>query len=423
MEKSKKLVNLLSTLTLIFIILYLNIYTIYLTIGCGMYQNVSYVLFLFGMISLILYVVYKIINKEKAKLKDVIILLLILCGAISSLFAINPYVSIFGSFGRYEGLLVIISYYMFFLLATTIPLKYKKIIMYIFIFTGIIEVLIGNIQFFKIGKIFNYDRTYNLIINGKYATGTMGNQNFYSSYVLMCLLFSFGGIFKSSKIYKINYLCLTIFFMYGLFIGNTLGCILTFILLGGIILIKNINKSNYKKFILFLVLICILFSSFIFLFDKKLNFKKNMINNINEVGEILKGNINDSTGTGRIYIWRKSLSMSYKHILTGIGIDNLIYIDSGKCIKGLKATCFDKAHNEYIQKYVTEGIFSILIYLFLIGYVLKKCNKETHYQIYLVVLSYIIQSTFNISVITVAPIFYIVLGFLGGRHEEDIICS
>ena len=63
---------------------------------------------------------------------------------------------------------------------------------------------------------------------------------------------------------------------------------------------------------------------------------------------------------------------------------------------------------------VTQGIFSLISYLALFAIVTKKGIKHSFKQneVFLVlpIIGYLVQAFFNISVIEVAPIFYIALG-------------
>ena len=79
----------------------------------------------------------------------------------------------------------------------------------------------------------------------------------------------------------------------------------------------------------------------------------------------------------------------------------------------------DKAHDEYLQILVTMGIFSLISYICMHFLIIKEGIKNTlkQHEIYylLPVIGYIVQAQFNISVIEVAPIFYIALGLLINR--------
>ena len=86
----------------------------------------------------------------------------------------------------------------------------------------------------------------------------------------------------------------------------------------------------------------------------------------------------------------------------------------------------DKVHNEYLQKLVTEGIFSLITYMLLLLLLFIKSikkitkNKDTLLiTLFISFLTYAIQAFFNISVICVAPLFYILMGLLASEAKNE----
>ena len=77
----------------------------------------------------------------------------------------------------------------------------------------------------------------------------------------------------------------------------------------------------------------------------------------------------------------------------------------------------DKAHNEFLHIAATIGIPAVIIYISFIFITLKTLIKSNFKEnksaliIFLCLVSYLVQSMFNISTIGVAPIFYFLLGF------------
>ena len=143
-----------------------------------------------------------------------------------------------------------------------------------------------------------------------------------------------------------------------------------------------------------------------------------------EATEIAKGNLDDSYGTKRMYIWKRTVEIVPKHIWHGVGVDSFHKAFDGKALirkTKTKAIIYDKAHNEYLQLLITQGIFSLIAYLSLCGYVLF-CGLHRsikHNELYLVlpVIGYLVQAFFNISVIEVAPIFWLAMGLCCGKKE------
>ena len=89
------------------------------------------------------------------------------------------------------------------------------------------------------------------------------------------------------------------------------------------------------------------------------------------------------------------LEYMYKYIITGEGAD--------------------KAHNEYLEYATSCGIFTLITYLLLLSLIVirlfKKRKEERFSIILLMILAYLIQAFFSISVICVAPLFWILLGY------------
>lgn len=144
--------------------------------------------------------------------------------------------------------------------------------------------------------------------------------------------------------------------------------------------------------------------------------------------QIANEGFKDENGTGRIYIWKKALENAPRYLLTGIGIDQFFYINNGEIIYDpITGNAIDKAHNEYIQILLTEGIFKCITYIiFLLWIFFKaviKIIKAKKVDSLLVGLffaftGYCVQAFFNISVILVAPIFFVIGGLLLAQVDK-----
>ena len=82
----------------------------------------------------------------------------------------------------------------------------------------------------------------------------------------------------------------------------------------------------------------------------------------------------------------------------------------------------DRAHNEYLHIAVSSGIPALISYLVFTFLCLKKgfklMKKDVRYLPYFTALSaYLVQAFFNISIVSVAYIFWI---FLGINTNEDL---
>lgn len=113
----------------------------------------------------------------------------------------------------------------------------------------------------------------------------------------------------------------------------------------------------------------------------------------------------DSAGSHRMYIWKKVIAQIPKYWLFGMGADNLIY--AGITTGG---GMVDKAHNIYLEILITMGISAFLSYLSFIGLILRNCIKEHKFLYFIMIFTYLVQGFFNIDVIMVMPLFWIILG-------------
>ncbi|GAA0077170.1 O-antigen ligase family protein [Clostridium sp. CTA-5] len=136
----------------------------------------------------------------------------------------------------------------------------------------------------------------------------------------------------------------------------------------------------------------------------------------------------EQLGSARGYIWSRSLPLLKNNLLLGKGPDSFVYQFPqtdfiGKYYAyGTPNMLVDKPHNLYLQTALNEGVIALLVFLaIMIIYIVdsiklyalkKEYNKQ---QILgcvtcLGVIGYLFAGIFNDSVVSVAPVFWIVLG-------------
>ena len=124
-------------------------------------------------------------------------------------------------------------------------------------------------------------------------------------------------------------------------------------------------------------------------------------------------------GSSRFKLWNNLIPIAKKYYLFGCGLDNLRVVYPQD--KGL---IYDKAHNVYYQILITNGIFALISYcllcliIFIKGF---KLNNTFLLSLYISFIGYCIQAFGNISVIDVAPYFFIILGLLYSKDDEIVI--
>ena len=409
-------------------------FVIIFMISIPLFKFISYVLYFKGVIlnsydfnhvyvlwiSLPILVIFYIISMISKKINyiDIILYFLIILAFVSTFLAQDINISIFGETNRNEGLLTILNYYFVFLNIKNLSDKrYKYNIVKIFLILGVIQVIYSIFQVYtNFDFIKHFSKEY-------MAMGLCGNPNFFGSYMVMLVLIS-------STLYllkdKIIYFVLSLIYALGLFLANSTAPFIGFVL-GLIFLIifsfKNINKINLIKLI---TLFIILF----FINDYTLNLRYETIKEDNRrynikyeitdtVNSIVSKNNEYNYGSSRIKLWKNLIPVAKKYYLFGAGLDNLRVVYPKD--KGL---VYDKAHNIYYQILITNGIFALSIYcllcliIFIKGF---KIKDNLYIALYVAFVGYSIQAFGNISVIDVAPYFFIILGLLYSKDNEIVL--
>ncbi len=368
---------------------------------------------------------------------------LMLVGVVSLLISENKEISLYGTELRWEGLFSLLSYYFVFLSAAFLKKKeYRKKLLYMFVLLGCIVTVIGVIQYTGI-----------YVFGGKFpgmAYVPMRNHNFYGAFAVLFTGVGIGGFFNYKKDSNMTrpFSWWTRRIWYVIVVVGYTACICasSALVYAGLVMMLLmylflVLVSKQKDWFAFLALVAGLLGV-IFLF----NLQKNgaVTAEITKIGYEIKSEgtvFGNSVGSGRMSIWKQTVSLLPKYGLFGCGIDQL----GNHCYEGAlgaDALNFDKAHNEYLNLWITEGFFAVVIYLvFLFALFIpglkrffrkseeaeKKESEDVLSKIaFFAFFGYIAQAFFNISVVQVAPYFWLICGLLYNRkrrlHEETVDC-
>ena len=411
-KKFTKNFDVILLIYLILNVLYINVGSYFLVQNTFRNLHFSYVYAVFLVINIFL-IKYIVMSKKYKKNKiDFILKLIAIFAIISTVLSYDVNISLYGCFGRNEGLLVILYYLTLVFLSSFIKKEYRKILIYSILAGGFIQVIYAIFQRFHIFGIYKI-----LHPNGAWVYGFATHPNFFGSLMTICICYSIGLFIDSKKIStNILFTILSCFYFIGILLSCTLSAMVALIFVLIFLLIYCIKNKQVKKFILICVILGYILSTFHYFNLTPLI--KDLVKTKNETTSIAKGNINDNYGSGRITVWKESIKVIPKHIIHGVGVDNFANVLDGKPIRN-DSGYFDKAHNEYLQILLTMGIFSLISYLCLHFISVKNGIKnafKTH-EIYLIlpIIGYLVQAQFNISVIEVAPLFYMALGLLIDR--------
>lgn len=148
---------------------------------------------------------------------------------------------------------------------------------------------------------------------------------------------------------------------------------------------------------------------------------------------MLKGDDWEKGGSYRLFIWSKTLELIRMRPLTGFGIETLgqvmgQYFENDIVQVTGHHLVIDRAHNEYLHIAVSSGVPAALSYLAFESATLYQGFKNWRYSPLLVPLvcsiaAYMAAACFNISVVSVAPVFWIFCGIavrLSGEIQSNL---
>lgn len=384
-------------------------------------------LVLFGVIGFLLYFIYKIFDKN-IQTHDILIIMMAIFSFLSYYYAYNPIVAFIGFKSGREGLLVILTYYIVYLVATIIHNdKYKKYLFAILTVYGIFQFLYALLQAYSISQLFGIS----IVGEYGYPSALFSNSNFYGSFsVLLAGLWITKYVFDDTDRINFIHLLITELFLSSIYLSGAMSsfvglCSMLIVILF-LLYIQRKNNLNIKKavFKIFILLLTFSFLYFLYSCTSKVSVSQDIAEVASQAVTAVESGVEDSFGSGRIHIWKEGFYYfkKYRYYFTGIGIDNFFYLGHGKMIRDYNTGYFIyKAHNEYLQILFCEGIFkfitylSFLIYLFLKAFtrILKDRKKNyLFFSIFVAFIGYSVQAFFNISITRVAPIYFLICGLL-----------
>ena len=323
---------------------------------------------------------------------------------------LSPYKSVafMGNHERGEGFLIYCIYILLFILSSKYLIINKSLLNIVLISSCIMGVYgviqfygFDPVQFWMFGKIIGND-----------SVGFIGNRNFFSSYLCMFLFIAASiYIFKGISKYLIYSCILFAALLCTLTRGGWLA-FLIYSLMGAMFILKE--KVYLKRAAIVFIAFSLIFGVLNLTTNNKVINRADKELIISEEGEF-----KNSAGA-RLSILKMSFKAFTDKPLLGYGPDTLKnrlnedYPEEFTEYVLKFDSVVDKAHNEYLEYAVSNGVFSLVSYLILLGAILIKLFKNRKNYIskvlFLTISGYMIQGFFNISVIMVAPIFWILLG-------------
>ncbi|MDD5899928.1 MAG: O-antigen ligase family protein [Lachnospiraceae bacterium] len=372
---------------------------------------------------------------KKLGLAEKCVLGLILVGSFSVIISKDKMIALYGTELQGEGLISLLAYYMLFYITTILENKlYRQKLLHLFLLLGSIVSIIGVMQFTGIYEFSD-------MFPGM-ACVPMRNPNFYGGFSVLFTGAAMGGFYlyrNESEVThpysKWNRLVWYIFILFGY---AACICSDSSLVYAGLIMqlllylfLKLVTKS--KDFVSFFSLVAgllVLILVFDTIRDGKVMAQiMSVSHQVEEGGSIFA----DGVGSGRMLAWKNIITLLPEYGLFGCGIEQLgpLYIERFHTLGGY----FDKAHNEYLNLWITEGVFAVVLYLMFLfalffpgitrfwekGEVTTSgsvAKDEVAMIALFAFFGYIAQAFFSISVVQVAPYFWIVCGLLYSRKRS-----
>lgn len=346
---------------------------------------------------------------------------------ISIFYADNVFLAVFGSSGRFEGLITIMMYMGLFLIARYCP-KVNDKFFFLVLVTSIIVSTYGISQHFGFDPFIRDTIRTNW---GYRSFSTMGNPNFLGSYLVLIIPISiYSFIIRKQKVglifYAILLYCILCTSTRGSWLG-TIASIISFVALH--FFFYKITREEFNRYLIFFVLSFIII--LIFNFQTEGELFNRFLSITNDAKTLLtNGEDSDYTGANRGFIWKRVVELIKNRPMFGYGIENLgiafeKYYQKDMIELWGQIRDVDRAHNEYLHIAVTSGVPSLIAYLSFVALIIKNGLlrlRHDKYMLFLLssVIGYLAAAFFNISVVSVVYIYWIFLGLIASKTNSMI---
>ncbi|MCR4427923.1 MAG: O-antigen ligase family protein [Caldiserica bacterium] len=348
---------------------------------------------------------------------DLFLALMILTALASTLFSLEP-LTIFGEERRREGFLTLLSYFSLFLFAQDFLSKegWKKLASIIILASGFLVALYGLLQAFSLEILprdfIRQDWT------GPFST--IGNPIFLGSYLLLLIPLPFTLLSEGKTIKNFFLVSLSLFFLACLVLTGSRGAWLGFVAL----LVFFLLSARGKKWFIYsfagvsLILVALLF----FLNPGSVNLKERASN----IADLNPRN----TLVNRWNIWIRALPAILRYPVFGWGPDSFgvafpqFSPEESLSLFGSSFAYVDKAHNDLIQIAVTLGIGGLIAYilflvrLFSLSFPTRRSDPFSAYVLP-GIFGYLVSLQLSFSVVSVAPLFWVLGGMATGGLKEN----
>jgi putative inorganic carbon (HCO3(-)) transporter len=283
----------------------------------------------------------------------------------------------------------------------------------VLLWIGVVISLYGILQTFGIDP---FTRDF-IRQNWTRAFSTIGNPNFLGSYLVLLLPFATDYFMRfkhkgSLLIYAILFYTLLATMTRGAWIGAGLSHLIYFAL---IFRAKQFDKKRFFQYVMVTLVVLVAYS-----ISTGNEFIARLLSIQKDVSDLIDNEAIEHLGSSRMFIWIRGLELVKARPFLGYGLENvgiafLEFYRSDILNHFNRIVIPDKAHNEFLHVALTTGLFGLLSYLSFLFAIIrvnvrKLFDNEVQLALFIAIIGYLIQAFFNISVVSVAYVFWIFLG-------------
>ncbi|MBR3833647.1 MAG: O-antigen ligase family protein [Lachnospiraceae bacterium] len=383
---------------------------------------------IFGVVGFVILLAIFFNNKNHSFcISDFFLLLSVLFTVISVVFSKSKLITFTGAAENHsEDPFQVLGYFVIFFMATHIASydNRKKLIIAILIVAVLnnIPAILQHLQLWPFEVM--AEEPFNP------AFGLTLHFNFYGAISVMFSAIS-GMVFMMKKTKHIIawYVAALLCFVAAMFSGSRLTWVGLVASFGFVIVLELYYKLKGIESILSVKRYALLVISFAIICALLIVFDDIIVSQIVETTKELESGDVTQMGTGRMNMWLVGLESIKDYPLTGVGLDNFVY-------------CYElhpeydhgwigyKAHNEYLQVFVTQGVLAgvnyivMCLYTVLFGIKTFICededskNKAIAYILVIMIVGYFCQAFFNNSATNISPYKWLVMGLILTRCKQ-----
>lgn len=335
---------------------------------------------------------------------------------LSTCFSVDIARSMTGREFRYDGFATLASYVFIFIIASKFY-TFKKSHVKFYIISVLIVSILAIMQNFGIDVLrTQFIRRF----WGNADISTIGNRDFLGSYITLAMPIV---VFLYMYTKKIYYLIASSVIYFAMLVSNTRSAYVAFVFYFSYLVYFMIRyKSRLKNAaVITLLFIAITFG---YNFSTHGEFFSRVFSIGKDINTVFTDPQNDdSAGSSRMLIWNRAVKLLDDRPILGSGPDTFDIVFE-KRFGNIYRAKIDKAHNEYLQTAVTMGIPETILYIAFLSLIIYGAFKKVNKNIYIVPIlmsaaGYMIQAFFNISVVSVAPIYWAFLGIINNLTNCD----